>query len=280
MRSESPPDSSRLTLNGKPEKAMTAISRILRALSDGEAGLLPKDKVDQAVLSDSAVQVALRRSAERVVFHRPNYRSAIQGAVDLGVPCDIWTAARAGLLTHVQGHIAADGSLIDAQDEEGRTPLARAALIYGVCKECEEVADFLLRSGAKVDVFTASTFCMPDVVRSELERAPEIASQRCEGSTPLNWAVRPRRNHDASPEICELLIAAGADVHDPDKHESDMTPLHHAAEWGPKVCLQLVDLLIAAGADVNAKDAQGWTALDYATDRGRAEMIEHLSGIS
>ena len=139
------------------------------------------------------------------------------------------------------------------------------------------MVDFLMESGAKVDIFTASTFCMPDVVRAELQRDPELVKQRRVGATPLNWAVRPRRNHDAAPEICKALIDAGADVHDGDEYESNMTPLHHAAEWGPKICLQLVDLLIESGADINAKDQQRWTALQYAKDRGRKEMIAHLT---
>ena len=211
-------------------------------------------------------------------MHRPNFRATIQKAVELGVPCDIWTAARAGLLDQVRKHIAEDASLLDAKDDNGRTPLQRAALLYGACEECEQVVDFLLESGAKVDIFTASTYGMPDIVHAELKRDATLVSQRCEGSTPLNWAVRPRRNYDAAPEICKALLAANADVHDKDEFECDMTPLHHAAEWGPEICLQLVDLLLEAGADINAKDGQhGWTALQYAKDRGRKEMIEHLT---
>ena len=168
--------------------------------------------------------------------------------------------------------------MLNARDESGRTPLQRAALVYGICAECEQVVDLLLESGADADIFTACTFGMPDVVHAELQRDSTLVSQRCEGSTPLNWAVRPRRNYDTAPAICKALLAADADVHDVDKYEDDMTPLHHAAEWGPKVCLQLVDLLVDAGADLNAKDGEhGWTPLQYARDRGRTEMIEHLT---
>ena len=258
---------------------MTAIEKIVEALKEGNIELLADLNTDKTTLSDDAVAVALRRSAKKVVWHRPNYRTTIQKVIELGAPCDIWTAARAGLLEEVQKLIADDASLLDGQDDKGLTPLQRAALIYGGCNECEQVVDFLLESGAKVDIFTASTFCMPDVVHAELKRDPELVKQRCVGSTPLNWAVRPRRNNDAAPEICKALIAAHADVHDADKYESNMTPLHHAAEWGPKICLPLVDLLIEAGADINAKDQQGWTALQYAEDRGRKEMIEHLTSL-
>lgn len=256
---------------------MTENEKILQALKEGNVELLVNASFEQAALADESIQVALRRAAERVVHHRLNYRAAIQKAVELGVVCDIWTAARAGLRDTVRTYIADDQSLLDAEDENGRTPLQRAALVYGACEECEQVVDFLLEAGAKVDIFTACTYGMLDVVHAEIKRDASLVSQRCEGSTPLNWAVRPRRNYDASPEICKALLEAGADISDADKYESDMTPLHHAAEWGPEICLQLVDLLIQAGADINAKDGQGWTALQYAKDRGRKEMIENLT---
>ncbi len=256
---------------------MTAIAKIVQALEEGDIEQLTNVDVGKAALSDDAVQVALRRSARKVVWHRLNYRTTIQRVIELGAPCDIWTAARAGLLDEVRKLVTDNASLLDGQDESGRTTLQQAALVYGSCSECEQVVDFLLESGATVDIFTASTFCMSDVVHAELKRDPELVNRRCAGSTPLNWAVRPRRNNDAAPEICKALIAAKADVHDADEYESNMTPLHHAAEWGPKICLQLVDLLIESGADINAKDQQGWTALQFAKDRGRKKMIEHLT---
>jgi len=255
---------------------MTQIGEFLQALEEGNVERLDGAICDEAVLADESIQVALRRSAERVVWHRLNYQKTIQKAVELGVRCDIWTAARAGLLNIVRKHIEADARLLDAEDDKGRTPLQRAALICGGCDECEQVVDFLLEAGANVDIFTACTYVMPEVVHAEINHDSSLVSQRREGSTPLNWAVRPRLNYDAAPEICKALIDAKADINDADKYESDMTPLHHAAEWGPKICLQLVDLLIEAGADINAKDERGWTALRYAKDRGRTEMVEHL----
>ena len=255
---------------------MTDVEKIVQALEAGDVGLLTQLNVDRSSLSDDAVAVALRRAAEKVVWHRVDHRTTIERVIELGARCDIWTAARAGLVDAVGKLIASDKRLLDKEDDEGCTPLQRAALIYGGCDECEQVVDFLLQAGAKVDIFTASTFCMPEVVHAELERDPKLVKQRRVGSTPLNWAVRPRRNNNAATEICQALIDAGADVHDADEYESGMTPLHHAAEWGPKICLPIVDLLIESGADISAKDQQGWTALQYAQDRGRQEMIEHL----
>ena len=254
--------------------------QLIEVLRTGDAETLNASNssdVDHSVLADEEVQVALVRAAERVVFHRPNYREAVKRAVELGIPCDIWTAARAGLDDHVKRLLADKSDLLNATDHVGRTSLQRAALIYGVCQECERVADSLIAEGAAVDVFTASTFCMTDIVAQELKRSPDLTSARCQGSTPLNWAVRPRRNFSQAPEICRALLDADADVNDRDEDEAGMTPLHHAAEWGPPICLKLVDLLLEAGADINCTDDQTWTPLDYARDRKRCDMVNHLT---
>ena len=255
-------------------------SRLIQVLKTGDAVTLnvPKNSaVDQSVLADEEVRIALARAAESVVFHRPNYREVVRQAVELGIPCDIWTAARAGLDDHVKRLLGEQPALLNAMDNVGRTPLQRAALIYGVCQDCERVADFLITEGATVDVFTACTFCMPDIVDQELKQSPDSVLARCQGSTPLNWAVRPRRNVSQAPHICRALLGAGADVNDRDKDESGMTPLHHAAEWGPSICLELVDLLLEAGVDINCTDDQTWTPLDYARDRKRDDMVNHLT---
>lgn len=222
-------------------------------------------------LSDS-----IRSAADCVVAHRPHYHETLKLAAELGFPLDIWTASRAGLLDTVKSLVERERALVNRPDRFGRTPLQRAALVYGVCKECEAVVDYLLTLEAKMDIFSASTLANETAVRTQLSKDPAVVTARCQGAAPLNWAVRPRRNLTSSPIICRMLIDAGADIGDADEDESGMTPLHHAAEWGPSVCIELVDLLIDAGCDVWAKDQNGWTALDYAKDRGRSQMVTHL----
>ncbi len=73
-------------------------SQLVQALKEGDVDILNAPNVAdvyQRVLAEPQMQVALMRSAERVVFHRPNYRAAVRRAIELGIPCDIWTAARA-----------------------------------------------------------------------------------------------------------------------------------------------------------------------------------------
>lgn len=250
------------------------------ALKEGDPDALAAVTATQVdALSESdreELSKALGFASGCVVFHRPQYREVIERAVALGIHCNLWVAARAGLLEQVRALLDEDPSLLNREDSKGRTALQRAALVYGACPPCEEVADFLMKAGAEVDIFTASTFGMLDTVKTWLEQDASLVKARCQGSTSLNWAVRPRRSPEHAASICAVLLEQGADVHDPDADESDMTPLHHAAEWGGKHAMAIVDVLLGAGADLTRKDTQGWTSLEYARDRGRDEMVAFL----
>lgn len=217
---------------------------------------------------------ALAGIADRSVWHRPHYRVIARQLIAAGVECDIWTAARMGLLEHVQHHLAADPALLHARDSQGRTPLQRAALIYGSDPECEALCAWLFQQGAPVDIFTASAYSLVETVHAELRRDPSLVHQKCQGSTPLNWAVRPRHSHPDAPDLraCELLLAHGADVETVDDQENGMRPLHHLGEWFGRE--ETAALLLARGADLHAKDDIGWTPLDYAINRNRQPMAE------
>lgn len=253
-------------------------SAITEALAHGDAEAFLYANIEADVLAGEAVQTALLRAAEQVVFHRMPFHETVKAVVGLGAPCEIWTAARAGLLAEVERQIQADPALLNATDPAGRTPLQRAALIYGVCEPCEAVADCLIAAGASMDIFTAATFGLAKEVDEELSRDAALVSARCQGSNPLNWAVRPRRHGEQAAGICSALIAAGADLNDRDEDECGMTPLHHAAEWGGSHGHEVVEALLSAGADPQAKDEQGWTPLDYAKDRGRTKIVKRLGG--
>ena len=73
------------------------------------------------------------------------------------------------------------------------------------------------------------------------------------------WHATGFKSH---PEVCEALIKAGADVNA--KNSRGESPLIHAVKCGrsPEVCA----VLIKAGADVNARDNDGKKAIDYAKE--------------
>ena len=57
------------------------------------------------------------------------------------------------------------------------------------------------------------------------------------------------------------------------KDAGGWTPLHEVAFYGHK---ETAELLIAKGADVNAKDDDGETPLDIATDEKQTEIADLL----
>ena len=74
-----------------------------------------------------------------------------------------------------------------------------------------------------------------------------------------------------SPEELQSLLDNGADVHCADGDGS--TPLMWLAGWGK---LEGVRVLVKAGADLDAEDKSGLTAIDYATQQERPDIISYL----
>lgn len=221
---------------------------------------------------------AIEIVSSQCVWHRPRKREIAQVLIDAGAACDIALAARAGLLEHVRMLLDNDPGLIEFCDVHGRTALYRAGCVYGQFQEGEAVVDLLLARGAQPDIFVAATFAMAERVEALLVENDGLArSTDPEGMTALHWAVRPRRsdNRARPTQVTKLLLEAGADVHAADPTQEDMLPLHHVGEWGA-AHLEQADLLLDHGADINAKSKAGWTPLDYAIDRSRAEIAEHL----
>lgn len=221
---------------------------------------------------------AIEIVAAACVWHRPRKHEIAQALIEAGATCDITLAARAGLVDRVRALLDQDPNLIDFTDATGRTALYRAACVYGQFKEGEAVADLLLARGAKADLFVAATFAMSERIE-ELLCADESLAQAAdpEGMTALHWAVRPRRtNGNQQPiRVTKLLLEAGADARATDPTQEGMQPLHHVGEWGA-VHPQQADLLLDHGADINAASEIGWTPLDYAIDRSRTNIAEHL----
>ena len=97
-----------------------------------------------------------------------------------------------------------------------------------------------------------------DEALAMLDSLPELATAhshqdgQLHGASPLHWA-----GHRNAVQVCERLIALGADVND---SASDwwLTPLAWAADAGS---LEAVELLLNHGADVNQDAIVGTSAL-------------------
>ena len=133
------------------------------------------------------------------------------------------------------------GADVNQADENGRTPLYRAASVGHT--ECVKL---LLLAAPGIEVNKANN----------------------SGYTPLYWAAL--RGHT---ECVKLLLAApGIEVNKADKEGK--TPLYWAAFAGHAECVKL--LLAAPGIDVNKADNDGRTPLYQAARRGHTEIVKLL----
>jgi len=157
-------------------------------------------------------------------------------------PRTLKSAAEAGDLDAVKYHLSR-GKKINATTAAGHFPLG-GAIIYGHIK----VVKFLIAHGANVNLKSAY------------------------GWTPLYLAA-----WTGNDEIAAVLIDAHARVNTKTlqgwNSPNGFSPLHVASECGS---LDVVKLLIAAGARVGAKDGDGKTAMEIATERGHMEVVEFL----
>jgi RNA polymerase sigma factor (sigma-70 family) len=193
---------------------------------------------------------------------RPSRHDAFAAGV-----MEILKAASSGDVSRVKELLERDPRLLGARDRMGNT-----ALILAVDSGHREVAELLLRSGVRPDIYEAAaigeTVLVAEFVR---EDARAVNSYSPEGFTPLALA-----SHFGHDETVKFLLTSGADINAVSRNELGVTPLH-AALYGRRV--EVAKLLLAHGADVTARRGgkksprAGWTALHYAAGYGFIELI-------
>jgi RNA polymerase sigma factor (sigma-70 family) len=257
-----------------PALAARFVQAIRQSDFDAVQAMIDNDEDLVNAVDPRSGRAAVEIAADLVLWRRQDATRIAHFLIENGAATGIHTSARAGHTRHVALMLALRPDLLNAKDEQGLTPLQRAALVPGASPEAEEVAELLMEVGATVDVWTACTFGRFDDVKAALEKDPSLINKPCLGGTPLNWAARPRKYSDDPLAIPRLLIERGADVRSRDMAQDGMTPLHHAAAWGAGEAV--AGLLLEKGVDVNIADDYAWTPLDYAIDKGRTEMAEFL----
>jgi uncharacterized protein len=114
----------------------------------------------------------------------------------------------------------------------------------------------------------AAFFGRPNAVELLLARGAEV-------STPARHQFHVTALHAAlagpTPEVARALIAAGAEVNA--RQQGGVTPLQEAAGNGQ---VDLVRLLLEHGAERAATDDNGRTAADWARERGHSAVLELL----
>ncbi|EJF64724.1 ankyrin, partial [Dichomitus squalens LYAD-421 SS1] len=170
----------------------------------------------------------------------------------------------------VRSLVSQDPVLVNAIDDDGRTPLHWAASSGSV-----DIVRFLIDQKADVNrgdsggwtpLHIASSGGFDDVVRELLGAGAEVNRTNDKGITPLHYAASKSRI-----EIGKLLIARGADINARDK--ANQTPLHRAATTGSTGFINLL-LNPPEGSPktrLNTADRVGNTPLHLAMESAHAE---------
>ena len=190
-------------------------------------------------------------------------------------------------------------ALAGVTDEKGVS-----ALLQAVYNGREKVAEILIASGLKLNIFEASAAGQTRRARSLLKANRKLANAFSpDGFTPLGLAsffghldtvelllssgalinvpsknflkAVPLRSASVSGhfEIARLLIDRGADVNA--LGEGDYTPLHEVAGGGR---IEFAKLLLDHGANINARGVSGKTPLTIAVENNKTVMAEFLRG--
>jgi ankyrin repeat protein len=175
-------------------------------------------------------------------------RQALAQGADLEAPnrkrgqTVLHLAVGAGRLAMVQSLIAA-GSNVNAQDDEGASPLFLSA---GQPGDDTAIMEALIAAGA--DVFLADV----------------------EDGSPLVEATS-----NGCPRKVAVLMQAGAAVHDPQNRQSALFTMAFNDDANPME-LEILRLLVASCTELNAATDTGWTALMAAAQMNGSASIRAL----
>jgi ankyrin repeat protein len=206
-------------------------------------------------------------------------------------------AVKAGEETKVRDSLKANADFAKVKDEKGVS-----AVLQAVYNGRDKIANILIATGIKLDIFEASATGETQRVRQLLRTRRELVNEFSpDGFTPLGLAsffghldtVRllldngakidvpsnnflkavPLRSASVTRhlEIAKLLIDRGADVNA--RGEGDYTPLHEVAGAGR---IEFAKLLLDHGANINAMGENGKTPLTIAIENKKNEMAEFL----
>jgi len=152
----------------------------------------------------------------------------------------------------------------------GATPLHVAAV-----NGQGHIATFLIAHGANVNARTVRSVTplhkaveFPELIDLLVDAGADVHAADAFGRTPLHWAARANQ-----PMSVQRMISLGADVNAIDCDRE--TPLHHAVRGRH---IRTAAILLDHGADVNARGLYGMTPLHIAADHGHDDLCRLLIG--
>ncbi|KAL2077246.1 hypothetical protein ACEWY4_026750 [Coilia grayii] len=165
--------------------------------------------------------------------------------------------------------LLAQGANINAQTEETQ----ETALTLACCGGFLEVADFLIKAGADIELGCSTPLMEAaqeghlELVKYLLAAGANVHATTATGDTALTYACE-----NGHTDVADVLLQAGADL----EHESEggRTPLMKAARAGH---LCTVQFLISKGANVNRSTANNdHTVVSLACAGGHLAVVELL----
>jgi ankyrin repeat protein len=251
----------------RPPEDVKAVDAIVAAAEMGDADTLDRlvdvrpDLID-ARGGNFQQQTALHKAA----WH--NHAACVRLLLDRGAAVDVRDygdnayalhfAAEAADLDIVRWLVEAGSDTIGAGDDHGLEVIGWATCFRAAR---QDVADYLLRHGAKLNLWAAIALGRAHDVRTFIERDPSLLEARMSRNeharTPLHHAAARKQ-----PTVARLLVELGADIEAVDS--TGATPLATAAQEG--------------AADVIAVLQQAGAKLDFtaALNLGRYDAAEAM----
>lgn len=251
----------------------TTRNSFLRAVHRGDMDAVRKCLADKEKSVYLAAVNEHGQSALHIAAHA-GQTAVAEALIDAGLGVDTKNASGETALHHVAGSysnmeeiiklLLRKGATIDAADNNGNTPLYRAAANHIGSKNLK----LLLEAGAAPDgrCLLVAVERSEDNVIALLQAGAKPDTVDSYGRSPLHLAV----TRDLTRAVA-MMLDGGADINARDTYYG-YTPLHWAISNNHS---SMAEKLMERGADLNMRDKQAKTPLQYAQDRG-CNAIVHM----